>query len=140
MASGLANQAKKWLPILTMAYFAVFGWVGIVGLARWYVDAIHPMPWDVLPAGFWTYASTTIVMWALPNASLVAAFFVDQKVGRYCLLLATCMILLINFLSWHHDTLYATYIRIGIAMWLALMAYLLMSNNSFKPKPLRGSA
>jgi hypothetical protein len=120
-----------------MAYFAVWGWIGIVGLARWYGGAPHPVPWDVLPSGFGSYLSTTIVLFVVPNACLAVVFFADQKMGNACLLLATGVILLLDLMLWHHDTLYATSIRVAIALWLASMIYLLMSNRSFKPNPPR---
>jgi hypothetical protein len=140
MTNGWANHVKQWLPVLTMTYFAVFGWIDISQLIRWYLGMVHPVPWGALPSGFWTYAISTVLMFLLPNIALVLAFFPGQRTGRFALTLATVSILLIDFLLWRHDTPFATSIRVGIALWLALMIYVLMSNYSFKPRPLRGSA
>ena len=141
MSNDAPVPAPNALPTLTIFCFAALGLFQLARLARWYFGMPHPVPWDILPSGFWLYAWTTLLMFGIPNAASVFLLSSRFKAKRSVQVVTITLLILLDLATWTTFALtIATGIRVVITIWLLLMLYVVVSNFSFKPRPLRGSA
>ena len=137
------------LSILTFALIGAAACVGLLNTWAWYSalppEAIASIPKPV----YWAVAKLFIQILA-GAIGLIALLRPPTTFRLYIASIALLVLVAAHILSWagvasmalnaQPDSLVAHGIRLLFAAWLIALFIVLVPNNSFKPKPLRGSA
>ena len=135
-----------------LATFVLAGIVGCIGLAntaRWYSSLPDYMTAAQFPPSFYLGVGKLAVQFIASAIGSSFLLFGSGRSARIVSIAAIAILLFVHLSGWpaaHRaasesgSLLLAYGIRIAITFWLVFVLVRLVPNNSFKPKPLRGSA
>jgi hypothetical protein len=136
--------------ILALGTFALVGSMALVGLIntiRWLAGLPPEADLSTLPPQIVLGILKLVLQFLACLVGFMCVIYASRKFAFGCSIIAVGVLLLLHIASWLFGpaTLGASFLakyglRIGFAVWLVALLIALVPNNSFKPKPLRGSA
>ena len=135
--------------LITFALAGMVGCIGLINTARWYSSLPDYMAAAPLPPSFYLSIAKLAAQFLASAIGLGFLLLGSNRSARLASIIAIAILLLVHVSGWpsaHHlaatsGSLVSVHsVRTAIALWLLFVLARLVPNNSFKPKPLRGSA
>ena len=135
--------------LVTFALAGMVGFIGLANTARWYSSLPDYMATAQFPPSFYLGVGKLALQFLASAIGICFLLFGSGRSARLVSIAAIAILLLVHLSGWpavHRaasesgSLLLAHGVRIAITVWLVFALARLVPNNSFKPKPLRGSA
>ncbi len=147
----MTDQRKLSVSLLlalgTLALVGSMALVGLINTARWAASLPPEADLSMLPASVILGIVKLVLQFLASLIGFLCIIYGSRNAAFKAAIFAVALLLLLHIASWVFSpaplgtTLLAKYgLRVGFTAWLLVVLVVLVPNNSFKPKPLRGSA